>query len=138
MIRSTRYKYIRNFNALEVLDKNLGDNPRINTFLRHGAQYHRHEPFEELYDVVNDPFEQTNLIAQAEYADVIDNLKRKLFAWMEEQNDVLSADFGTIPIITAPAFQLDQNKPPLRTSVPPEMINILKPEDYTPVEHWLQ
>ncbi|MDU0352527.1 hypothetical protein RS130_00165 [Paraglaciecola aquimarina] len=62
MIRDKRYKYIRNFNALEVLNKNLTDNPNINVFLRLGAEKHANEPFEELYDLKSDPFEKVNLI----------------------------------------------------------------------------
>ncbi|WP_448248497.1 sulfatase family protein [Thalassotalea agariperforans] len=136
MIRDKRYKYIRNFNALEVLDQNLTDNPNINVFLRLGAEKHKNEAFEELYDLQNDPFEQVNLIEKPHLQDVKERLKNQLFTWMKSQNDILDERLGYVPIITAPLFKLDQNKPPLRTSVAKEHQNILKPADYLVIEHW--
>ncbi len=136
MIRDTRYKYIRNFNALEVLEQNLGDNPNINAFLRLGALRHKNEAFEELYDLHNDPFEQNNLIADASLHQVTKRLRSQLFAWMKTQGDFLTEELGNVKIITAPAFKLDQNKPPRRMSVPEELQNTLKPEDYYIIEHW--
>lgn len=136
MIRDKRYKYIRNFNAYEKLEQNLTDNPNINIFLTEGALRHKDEPFEELYDLENDPFEQKNLINEVKLAKVKERLKTQLFLWMKTQGDFLDERLGHIPIISAPLFKLDQNRPPLRTSVPPEHQNILKPEDYYVVEHW--
>jgi uncharacterized sulfatase len=136
MIRDTRYKYIRNFNALEVLEQNLGDNPNINAFLRLGALRHKNEAFEELYDLHNDPFEQNNLIADASLHQVTKRLRSQLFTWMKTQGDFLTEELGNVKIITAPAFKLDQNKPPRRMSVPEELQNTLKPEDYYIIEHW--
>lgn len=136
MIRDKRYKYIRNFNALEVLEQNLTDNPNINVFLRLGAEKHKNEAFEELYDLQNDPFEQVNLIEKPHLQDVKERLKNQLFTWMKSQNDILDERLGYVPIITAPLFKLDQNKPPLRTSVAKEHQNILKPADYLVIEHW--
>ncbi|TLU65728.1 sulfatase [Thalassotalea litorea] len=136
MIRSKRYKYIRNFNALEVLDKNLGDKPNINAFLRLGAMQHPNEPFEALYDLESDPFEQHNLIAVPELTNIKNRLQKQLFTWMSEQGDFLTEGFGNIPVITAPAFKLDQNNPPRRTSVDKALENTLKPQDYLLIEHW--
>ncbi len=137
MIRDKRYKYIRNFNALEVLQQNLTDNPNINVFLRQGAERHKNEDFEELYDLERDPFEQINLIEKADLQGVKERLKNQLFSWMKSQDDFLDERLGYVPIITAPTFKLDQNKPPHRTSVAKEHQNILKPADYLVVEHWL-
>jgi uncharacterized sulfatase len=58
MIRDKRYKYIRNFNSIDVLDKNLGDKPNVNIFIRRGAEKFNNEPFEELYDL------QTTLLSK--------------------------------------------------------------------------
>lgn len=142
MIRDTRYKYIRNFNSIEVLDKNLTHNPNINVFLREGANQHPNEAFEVLYDLKNDPFEQNNLLAQNKVpAKVLQHkqrLQKQLFAWMKDQGDFLSQDFGHIPVITAPMFKLDQNKLPHRISVPKAQQNILKPEDYYVIDHWVE
>ncbi len=134
MVRDKRYKYIRNFNALEVLDKNLGDNPSVNVFLREGAMKHADEPFEELYDLKNDPFEQVNLINEVRLDDVRDRLKKQMFDWMQEQGDFLNESFGNVPIISAPAFKLDQNSE--HRTIAEELQNILEPKDYLIIEHW--
>ncbi|MCF2946937.1 sulfatase [Paraglaciecola aquimarina] len=136
MIRDIRYKYIRNFNALEVLDQNLTDKANINAFLELGAQRHKNEPFEELYDLTNDPFEQNNLISEPSLITVKARLQTQLFAWMKTQGDFLNEGFGNVPIITAPTFKLDQNKPPIRTDVPKALQNTLNPEDYFIIDHW--
>ncbi|MDU0352528.1 hypothetical protein RS130_00170 [Paraglaciecola aquimarina] len=65
-------------------------------------------------------------------------MKTQLFSWMKGQNDILDDNFGNLPIISAPMFKLDQNKPPLRTNVPKALQNLLKHEDYYVVEHWLK
>lgn len=134
MIRDTRYKYIRNFNALGVLDKNLGANEAVNAFLRQGALKHKNEAFEELYDVVADPFEQNNIAERPDMAKVKSRLSQQMFAWMEDQGDFLEDRFGHIPIITAPTFKLDQNSQ--YRSIPAEFQNTLKPGDYLVIDHW--
>lgn len=136
MIRDKRYKYIRNFNALEVLDKNLTDKANINAFLRQGAMQHPNEPFEELYDLNKDPFEQHNLIADPQLLMIKERLKTQMFVWMQEQGDFLNENFGNVPIITAPAFKLDQNKSPRRMQVSKALENTLSPEDYYEIKHW--
>ncbi len=134
MIRDRRYKYIRNFNALEVLDRNLGDNEAINVFLRRGAQQHRDEAYEELYDLDADPFEQNNIAGQPEMARIKARLSGQMFVWMRQQGDILEDGFGKIPIISAPAFKLDQDSR-FRT-IAPELRNTLNPDDYFVIEHW--
>ncbi len=134
MIRDKRYKYIRNFNALEVLARNLGDNEAINVFLRKGAQLHPDEAYEELYDLHADPFEQNNIADQPEMVGVKARLSNQMIVWMREQGDFLENRFGNVPIITAPAFKLDQNS--AYRTIAPELQNTLAPEDYLVIEHW--
>ena len=134
MIRDRRYKYIRNFNALEVLDQNLGESEAVNEFLRQGAMRHADEPFEELYDLVADPFEQNNLAGQPDMAQVQDRLSAQLFIWMREQGDFLDDRLGNVPIISAPTFRLDQNS--AYRTIAPELLNTLSPEDYLVIDHW--
>ena len=134
MIRDKQYKYIRNFNALEVLDKNAGENEAVNLFLREGALKHKDEAFEELYDLKADPFEQINLAGDLNMAHIKSRLSKQMFVWMEEQGDFLEDRFGNIPIISAPAFKLDQDSR-FRTRAP-DLRNKLKPEDYLVIEHW--
>ena len=134
MIRDKQYKYIRNFNALEVLDKNLGENEAVNLFLREGALKHKDEAFEELYDLKADPFEQINLAGEPDMAHIKSRLSKQMFVWMEEQGDFLEDRFGNIPIISAPAFKLDQDS--RYRTIAPDLRNKLKPEDYLVIDHW--
>ena len=46
------------------------------------------KPFEELYDVENDPEEIANLADDPEYSDLKDQLRAQLFAWMIETRDL--------------------------------------------------
>ena len=134
MIRDKRYKYIRNFNSIEVLDQNLGEKPNINVFIRRGAMNFKDEPFEELYDLQNDPFEQNNLVKQQEYLEIKKRLMKDMFSWMEAQGDFLNEELGNMPIITAKGFRLDQNT--RRRTIPDSLINTLNEEDYLVIEHW--
>ncbi|WP_342804420.1 sulfatase [Alteromonas sp. M12] len=136
MIQDKRYKYIRNFNAQEVLDENLTENENINVFLRLGAQKHSGVAFEELYDLETDPFEKVNLINVAHLQGVKQRLQTELFSWMETQDDFLDERMGNVPLLKVPTFKLDQNKAPRRTHVEQKHQNILKQEDYLIIEHW--
>jgi uncharacterized sulfatase len=137
MIRDMRYKYIRNFNALEVLDKNLGDKPNVNIFIRRGAMAFKEEPFEELYDLEKDPFEQNNLAKNPEYKAVKERLIKDMFVWMKGQGDFLNDDIGNMPIITPPGnrgFKLDKDTP--KRQIPDSLKNTLHEGDYLVIEHW--
>ena len=137
MIRDKRYKYIRNFNSIEVLDKNLGDKPNVNVFIKRGAMKFKDEPFEAFYDLQNDPFEQHNLIEKPEYRDTIDQLKKDMFSWMEGQGDFLEEQPGYMPLITPKGtggFKLDQDT--RRRTIPDSLKNSLKKGDYVVIEHW--
>ncbi|NND80571.1 MAG: sulfatase [Maribacter sp.] len=134
MIRDKRYKYIRNFNSIDVLDKNLGDKESVNVFIKRGALKFKDEPFEELYDLQKDPFEQKNLIKDFDFQAIKSRLIKDMFSWMENQGDFLNDKPGNMPIITAKAFMLDQNSR-MRT-IPDSLINTLNREDYLVIEHW--
>jgi uncharacterized sulfatase len=119
MIRNTRYKYIRNFNSIEVLDKNLTGKPNVDYFIKRGATKFKNEPLEVLYDLKNDP------------------LKKDLFSWMKAQGDFLDENIGNMPLITAKGkrgFKLDQDTP--RRKIPDSIKNTLKDTDYIFIKHW--
>ncbi|NOR76290.1 MAG: hypothetical protein GQ525_14185 [Draconibacterium sp.] len=61
MVRSKKYKYIRNFNSIDVVENNFVENKYVNSFIKRGAIKFKDIPFEELLDIENDPFEQVNL-----------------------------------------------------------------------------
>ena len=137
MIRSKRYKYIRNFNALEVVEQNLTGKPQIDYFIKRGAKAFKNEPFEALYDLQNDPFEQHNLAGSPELKAVKEQLTKKLFAWMDSQGDILNETKGNMPIITPKGkkgFKLDQDTP--TRTLPDAVKNTLKKNDYIVIEHW--
>ena len=137
MIRDKRYKYIRNFNALEVVEQNLTGKPNVDFFIKRGAEKFKNEPFEELYDLENDPFEQQNLSNNSELKAVKERLVKDLFAWMKEQGDILNEELGNMPIITPKGkkgFKLDQDTP--RRKIPDSIKNTLTKDDYIIIEHW--
>lgn len=127
-IRSEQYKYIRNFNSVEVVDQNLGENSYINAFLQIGAQKHKKKPYEELYDIINDPYEQDNLAQSASYAPIKQKLAKELKKWMKSQGDILTGEPGYMPMIWTKKFLLD--KPRSTLSVPDSLQNSLKKSDY--------
>ena len=46
-----------------------------------------HRPKEELYDLVNDPYEQKNLAGDPACAEVLSALRKRLTLWRKGQND---------------------------------------------------
>ena len=137
MIRDKRYKYIRNFNSLEVVEQNLTGKPNVDYFIKRGANAHKNEPFEELYDLQNDPFEQHNLAQNPELQPIKEKLKKDMFSWMQDQGDFLDESMGNMPIITPKGkkgFKLDQDTP--RRKIPDSIKNTLKKDDYIVIEHW--
>lgn len=126
-VRSKKYKYIRNFNSIEVVEKNYVDNEHVNNFLRRGAEKFKHIPFEELYDIENDPFEQNNLAGNTGYDEIKEQLIQELFVWMEEQGDFLVKE-NYMPLLKPVHNHLDRTS--RFKTVPKELENTLKEEDY--------
>ena len=125
-VRDNRYKYIRNYNALELLDQNLGDNEFINNFIKRGANKFSHVPYEELYDLQNDPYEHNNLAMDYKYRLVKNRLSVVLIDWMKNQEDIL-LKYKT-PLIKPTLHYLDRtskwNKPDVK------LLGTLKDTDY--------
>jgi len=100
-VRNKRYKYIRNFypeipyaqyNAykrnkyptivlMEVLSKRGELGPVQELHLR------KRKPAEELYDIVNDPFEVNNLATDPEYESINKELSNKMDEWLEKYDN---------------------------------------------------
>ena len=137
MIRDKRYKYIRNFNSLEVVEQNLTGKPNVDYFIKRGANKFKNEPFEELYDLENDTFEQNNLANNPEFKLMKKQLSTDMFAWMKTQGDILDETIGNMPIITPKGkkgFKLDQDTP--RRKIPDSIKNSLTKDDYIVIKHW--
>ncbi len=127
MVTDGKWKYIRNVNAYERHESNLGEHERINAFIREGADTFRHLPFEELYDLESDPFEQSNLANLPPYQKIQSRLSIQLDHWMEEQNDYLIEE-GPLPLFRPSHMALDRPNP--HYSPPAELAHTLKDSDY--------
>jgi N-sulfoglucosamine sulfohydrolase len=97
MIRTRQFKYLLNLahgleyphasdlwgsatwqGILKRGDKMMGQRP-VSTFLN--------RPKEELYDLSSDPNELENLAADPKYADILNDLRKRLHEWREKTND---------------------------------------------------
>lgn len=106
-IRGKRFKFIRNYNSIEVVESNYGSNPVINAFIREGAESFPNVPFEELYDLELDPYQEQNLINNPEYLEQKNRLSSALENWMIAQNDFLIHQ--KMPLIKPTLHPLDRN-----------------------------
>lgn len=127
MIRSKKFKYIKNFNSIEVVEQNLGPKENVNVFIRKGAEEMKHIPYEELFDIVNDPFELNNLAKDPAYSSIKDELSTKLTEWMTDQGDVLITH-GPMPLIKPISHPLDVYSK--YNKIPKSLENTLNSEDY--------
>ena len=106
-VRGKRFKFIRNYNSTEVVDSNYGPNPIVNEFIRIGAASFPNVPFEELYDLELDPYQEQNLINNPELIDVKNRLSMALENWMITQDDFLLKQ--KMPLIKPTLHPLDRN-----------------------------
>ncbi len=106
-IRGKRFKFIRNYNSIEVVESNYGSNSVINAFIRKGAESFPNVPFEELYDLELDPYQEQNLINNPEYLEQKNRLSSALENWMITQNDFLIHQ--KMPLIKPTLHPLDRN-----------------------------
>jgi arylsulfatase A-like enzyme len=88
-VRTRRWKYIRRFGdrTMPVL-ANTDDGPSKDLLLRHGWA-ERSVPFEQLYDLVFDPDEASNLAGDPGHADTRRELGDRLEQWMRRTDDPL-------------------------------------------------
>jgi N-sulfoglucosamine sulfohydrolase len=89
-VRTRRFKYIRRFDeghSGPVLP-NVDDSPSKTLLLDHGWA-DREVPREQLFDLVFDPNEASNLAGDERYATMLDELRERLERWMRETGDPL-------------------------------------------------
>ena len=130
-VRGERYKLIRNYNSLEKVAENLGDNPTINAFIKKGANAFPKKPYEELYDLEKDPYERNNLSKNPDYNEIKTALGVVLENWMRAQNDFIGD--GKMPLIKPTLHPLDRNSK--WNKVSDDLTAKLKPEDYLSVHY---
>ncbi len=95
-VRTRRYKYIRRFyeeHPTPVL-ANIDDGPSKDVVLSNGWA-RQPVPTEQLYDLLHDPNEANNLAVDPEHTDILQELRSRLHAWMEETRDPLL--YGPVP-----------------------------------------
>ncbi len=131
MVRGNRFKLIRNFNSIEVLNSNLGDNPVINKFARIGAESFPNIPYEELYDLEKDPYQKVNLINEPKYNKIKNRLSQALENWMKGQKDFLLDN--PISLLSPTLHPLDKNSK--WNNVPDDLIGKLNDEDYVKLHY---
>ena len=105
-VRDKRFKYVVNFNAKEVVQDNLGSNEFVNYFIERGADQFADIPFEELYDLEEDPYEHVNLAQVESFFAIKEKLAAILREWMISQNDILI--HHKMPIIKPTLHPLDR------------------------------
>jgi N-sulfoglucosamine sulfohydrolase len=90
-IRTRRHKYIHRWGErLTPVLPNTDDGPSKDLLLR-GGWAERVIPKEQLYDLLYDPNEANNLLADPAYAAVLADLRGRLEAWMRDTDDPLLA-----------------------------------------------
>jgi arylsulfatase A-like enzyme len=89
-IRTARWKYIRYFDAYDLVVKpNIDDGHSKQYLLRHGLAEAQHDPAEMLFDLACDPAERVNLAGSPEHAAVRADLAGRLVRWMHDTADPL-------------------------------------------------
>jgi len=126
MVRGKRFKLIRNYNSLEVLASNLGSNEIVNEFIKIGANSFPSSPYEELYDLEKDPYQNNNLAKNNKYKIEKQKLIKALNSWMAAQNDFLLTH--KMPLLKPTLHPLDRNSK--WNKVAKNLVGKLKDEDY--------
>jgi N-sulfoglucosamine sulfohydrolase len=89
-VRTKRWKYIRHFdNRTTVVLPNCDDGPSKTFWLQNGWKEEPSIASEELYDLVFDPMEHTNLAKEARSHKTLENMRGQLDAWMKRTQDPL-------------------------------------------------
>ncbi len=113
-IRTTRYKYIRNFGRrpLVYMPADIYVAPAGEEMKE--DFYNSVRPEEELYDLQRDPLEQHNVIDEPDYQDVAWQLRTRVYNWMVETNDPLL--YGDYPPTRAQRERAEER--PMDNGVP--------------------
>ena len=130
-IRNKKFKYIKNFNSSEVVQNNLSEDDNVNKFILRGSIEFKSTPYEEFYDLENDPYEHKNLASLKQHQKIKTELEEKLKQWMIEQGDFLITH--KMPLIKPTFHPLDRiskfNK------IDASLQNILNEKDYISVHY---
>ena len=78
----------------------------MNEFIKIGAESFPNTPYEELYDLINDPYQENNLINNDSLFSIKEELSKALNSWMKSQGDFLLRE--KMPLIKPTLHPLDQ------------------------------
>lgn len=99
-IRTPKYKYIRCFWHLPSVY--LPDDIILSKSGRELSDLHAgRRPYEQLYDITNDPLEKVNLANDSEYTPICNHLQERLNHWMKKTED---------PLLDGPVLPSDYEK----------------------------
>jgi N-sulfoglucosamine sulfohydrolase len=88
-VRTPRWKYIRRFDHhLGPVLPNCDDSPSKDVLIRYGWK-ERSRPLEQLYDLIFDPNEASNVANDLSVAVVLEEMRTLLDDWMDDTNDPL-------------------------------------------------
>ena len=96
MVRSDRYKYIRRYDGRDRLVLPNVDDAISKEYLLTQGWEEQPRDQEMLFDLVFDPFECDNLVAEPRTAEVLGDLRGRLDDWMQRTDDPLLPD-GRVP-----------------------------------------
>jgi len=117
-VRTIRHKYIRRYGGRDrAVLPNIDNGLSKDVWLAAGAADRPVAP-EALYDLVFDPNETANLIADPAWSDVLADMRRRLDTWMAATDDPLLA--GPVP---APPGALVNDADGLSPKEPPGPVN---------------
>jgi len=89
-VRSINFLYIENLNYEGVFKNTVTNSALFKSWMAENptrATAYQKRPKEELYDVINDPFNLHNLAADPKFKTIKSELSSKLAAFMKQQND---------------------------------------------------
>jgi len=88
-VRTRRWKYIRRYDGRTApVLPNCDDGPSKSLWLEHGWRQQL-QPQEQLYDLIFDPTEHHNLVADRQSTSVLAEMRARLEAWMKRTDDPL-------------------------------------------------
>ena len=88
-VRTRRWKYIRRYGDYRHPVLPNCDDGLSKTYWVQNGWGSQTLPIEELFDLIFDPNERTNLAADPSYRDVLEDMRRRLRLWMESTSDPL-------------------------------------------------
>lgn len=106
-VRTERYKYIRYFDTtyLQVNRSNI-DGSTVKQFYEDNGLMDVKKDVEALYDLYYDVYEMNNLAGDARYADVLEDMRARLAAFMEKTDDPLLNG----PIAVRPEWKVNRRE----------------------------